>query len=167
VLDRTLVNLADLVEEEVDGLKETAKARELTLRYRKPAVVPSLYIDDGKIHQVIMNFIDNAIYYSTERTAITVRVAVEDGDVLFEVRDTGIGVPKDEQRRLFTKFFRATNARRQRPDGTGIGLYLAKKVIVAHGGSMLFESVEGQGSTFGFRLPIKKLSEMPSESVYS
>lgn len=166
VLDRTLVNLADLVEEEVDGLKETAKARELTLRYRKPSLIPSLYIDGGKIHQVIMNFIDNAIYYSTERTAITVRVAVEDGDVLFEVHDTGIGVPKIEQARLFTKFFRATNARRQRPDGTGIGLYLAKKVIVAHGGSMIFESVEGQGSTFGFRLPIKKLSEAPSESVY-
>lgn len=167
VLDRTAVNLADLVEEEVEGLKETAKARDLKLQYRKPSMIPSLYIDGGKIHQVIMNFIDNAIYYSTERTVITVRVTAEDGDVIFEVHDTGIGVPKIEQARLFTKFFRATNARRQRPDGTGIGLYLAKKVITSHGGSMLFESVEGQGSTFGFRLPIKKLSEAPSESVHT
>lgn len=163
VLDPRLTDLADLVEEEVDGLKETAKARLLKLEYRKPSLMPSLYIDDGKIHQVIMNFLDNAIYYSMEHTTITVRLAVEGSDVVFEVHDTGIGVPKKEQVRLFTKFFRATNARKQRPDGTGIGLFLAKKVILSHGGTMVFESAEGKGSTFGFRLPIKKLSEPPRE----
>lgn len=163
VLDQSLINLAELVDEEVDGLKATAEARDLKLRYRKPARFPSLYIDSGKIHQVIMNFIDNAIYYSAEDTTITIRLAVEGGEVIFTVEDTGIGVPKSEQSGLFTKFFRATNARRQRPDGTGIGLYLAKKVIDAHSGSMVFSSVEGKGSTFGFRLPIKKLSEPPSE----
>lgn len=161
MLDPTLTNLADLVDEEVDGLRATAKARSLKLQFRKPSRFPSLYVDGGKIHQVIMNFIDNAIYYSAEGTTIIVRLAVEGGSVVFEVHDTGIGVPKSEQSRLFTKFFRATNARRQRPDGTGIGLFLAKKVIVSHGGSMVFESVEGEGSTFGFRLPIKKLSEPP------
>lgn len=164
VLDKSLVNLADLVVEEVEGLKATAKARGLKLQYRKPSRIPSLYIDGGKIHQVIMNFIDNAIYYSAEDTTITIRLGVEEGDVVFTVQDTGIGVPKSEQAQLFTKFFRATNARRQRPDGTGIGLYLAKKVIDAHDGTMVFKSVEGQGSTFGFRLPIKKLSENPTET---
>ncbi len=162
VLDKNLVNLADLVGEEVDGLKATAKSRSLKLQYRKPTMIPSLYIDGGKIHQVIMNFIDNAIYYSTENTAITVKLVVEEGFLVFTVQDSGIGVPKSEQAGLFTKFFRATNARRQRPDGTGIGLYLAKKVIDAHDGTMVFSSTEGKGSTFGFRLPIKKLSEMPS-----
>lgn len=161
VLDRSLVNLADLVDEEVDGLKATASSRLLKLQYRKPSRFPSLYIDDSKIQQVVMNFIDNAIYYSAEGTTITVRTAVEEGNAIFEVHDTGIGVPEEEQARLFTKFFRATNARKQRPDGTGIGLFLAKKVITSHGGSMIFESVEGEGSTFGFRLPIKKLSEPP------
>jgi signal transduction histidine kinase len=74
--------------------------------------------------------------------------------VVFKVIDTGIGVPKAEQARLFQKFFRAENARRARPDGTGVGLFLAKKVIDDHGGSIIFESKEGKGSTFGFRLPI-------------
>jgi len=55
---------------------------------------------------------------------------------------------------LFGKFFRATNARKQRPDGTGVGLYLAKKIITAHRGTILFQSTEGKGSTFGFRLPL-------------
>ena len=165
VLDQSLTNLADIVEQEVSGLKATAKARTLKLNYRKPERIPDLYIDAGKIHQVIMNFIDNAIFYSMEDTSITVKVALEGSYVLFTVQDTGIGVPKAEQSQLFTKFFRATNARRQRPDGTDIGLYLAKKVVDAHSGTMVFESKEGKGSTFGFRLPIKKLSENPVEAL--
>jgi signal transduction histidine kinase len=165
VIEQTLVDMAELVEQEVTGLETTAEAHSLKLRYRKPSVFPSLYVDEGKIRQVVMNFIDNAIYYSKEHTTITVRLAIEDGDAVLTVHDTGIGVPKDEQARLFTKFFRAENARRQRPDGTGIGLFLAKMVITAHGGKIVFESVEGEGSTFGFRLPIKKLSEAPKEDA--
>ncbi|HAC56318.1 TPA: hypothetical protein DCF80_02350 [Candidatus Saccharibacteria bacterium] len=79
----------------------------------------------------------------------------QSGDLVFKVNDQGIGVPKDSRSKLFTKFFRAENARQQRPDGTGIGLYMAKKVVLAHGGSVLFESEEGLGSSFGFRLPLK------------
>jgi signal transduction histidine kinase len=161
VIEKTQINLAEIVEQEVDSLATTAEAHSLKLRYRKPSVFPLLYIDEGKIRQVVMNFIDNAIYYSKENTAITIRLAVEDGDAVLRIIDTGIGVPESEKARLFTKFFRAGNARRQRPDGTGIGLFLAKKVVTAHGGSMVFESVEGEGSTFGFRLPIKNLSEAP------
>ncbi|RYF28625.1 MAG: ATP-binding protein [Chloroflexi bacterium] len=74
------------------------------------------------------------------------------------VSDEGIGVPADEQHKLFSKFYRASNARRQRPDGTGVGLFLAKRVISSHGGKMLFESKESEGSTFGFTLPLPKAS---------
>ena len=74
--------------------------------------------------------------------------------VEFIVKDSGIGVPKKEQEGLFSKFYRASNARRQRPDGTGVGLFLARKVVLEHGGDVIFESEEGRGSTFGFWLPI-------------
>lgn len=158
MLESKPIDLSKVVSQEVDSLQTTANARGLKLQYRAPSVFPILYIDEGKIRQVIMNFIDNAIYYSSEETAIKIELVVEEADVVFKVKDTGIGVPKREQAHLFTKFFRATNARKQRPDGTGVGLFLAKKVIVAHGGSIVFESTEGEGSTFGFRLPIKKLS---------
>ncbi|MDR1970258.1 MAG: HAMP domain-containing histidine kinase, partial [Candidatus Nomurabacteria bacterium] len=77
------------------------------------------------------------------------------GQIVFTVKDQGIGVPRGEQHRLFTKFYRASNARKARPDGSGIGLYVARKVITAHGGSLIFESKENVGSTFGFRLPLK------------
>ena len=162
VIDAAEVSLADLVSEEVSALKATAETRSLKLKFRKPSHFPVLYLDEGKLRQVVMNFIDNAIFYSVDHSVITITLKIEDGDAVLEINDTGIGVPVEEQEHLFTKFFRAENARRQRPDGTGIGLFLAKKVITAHGGSMVFASVEGQGSTFGFRLPIKKLSQLPA-----
>ena len=165
MLDARATDLAKVVGQEVDALQAVAASRNLKLHYRAPARLPQLYIDEGKIRQVIMNFIDNAIYYSREHTTITIRLARDDGDMLLEVHDTGIGVPIAEQAHLFTKFFRATNARKQRPDGTGVGLFLAKKVITSHGGHMVFSSVEGEGSVFGFRLPIKKLLEAPARSA--
>ncbi len=158
MLEERTVDLSKIVAQEVDSLGSTVKAHALKLKYRPPSNFPLLTIDEAKIRQVIMNFIDNAIYYSHEGTTIEVELAIEDGQAALRVKDTGIGVPKSEQEHLFSKFFRATNARKQRPDGTGVGLFLAKKVIDAHGGTILFESTEGQGSTFGFRLPVKKLS---------
>lgn len=165
MLEQRQIDMSKIIGEEVDSLQTTAKAHGLALEFRSPSYFPLLYIDESKIRQVLMNFIDNAIYYSEEGTTITVKLAIEDGYVTLQVHDTGIGVPKGEQAHLFTKFFRATNARKQRPDGTGVGLFLAKKVVIAHGGTMLFESVEGEGSTFGFRLPIKKLSAAPAENA--
>ena len=129
----------------------------MKLKFTHSGDMPVLNIDENKIQQVVMNYIDNAIFYSHEQTTILVSLR-RDGDMAeLRVHDTGIGVPKHEQAQLFTKFYRASNARKQRPDGTGVGLYLAKKVVTAHGGEVLFESQEGKGSTFGFRLPISKL----------
>lgn len=164
MIDQHATDLTKLIKQEVDSLQSTANAHNLKLVFRVPAYFPVLYVDEGKIRQVIMNFIDNAIYYSKEGTIITVELATIDGSAVLKVKDTGIGVPKAEQAHLFTKFFRATNARRQRPDGTGVGLFLAKKVIIAHGGSIVFESIEGEGSTFGFRLPVKRLSVPASDT---
>jgi len=112
-------------------------------------------IDESKIRQVIMNFADNALYYSHEDSDININLSVMGDNVVFIVKDTGIGVPSNEQEQLFSKFYRASNARKQRPDGTGVGLYLSKTVIDAHGGKIIFDSIEGKGSTFGFSLPIK------------
>ena len=165
MLDRRAIDLAKVVGQEVDALRTTAGSRELTLQYHPPSRLPILYLDEGKLRQVVMNFIDNAIYYSREHSTIKIRLAVEAGDVVFEVHDKGIGVPKAEQAHLFTKFFRAANARKQRPDGTGVGIYLAKRVISDHGGSMIFSSSEGEGSVFGFRLPVKRLSTAPADDA--
>ncbi len=147
-------DLSKLVADEVEQLKPTAAARHMTLEYHRPDTFPSCDLDQNKIRQVIMNFIDNSIFYSHEGSTIKVELLQAPGEAILQVKDTGIGIPKDEQHRLFTKFYRASNAKRVRPDGTGIGIFMAKKVVVAHGGSIIFESVESKGSTFGFRLPL-------------
>jgi len=154
VIDRHPVDLSKVVEQEVDSLQSNAAVRNLKFKYHRPKDFPILEIDEGKIRQVIMNFADNAIYYSHDDTIIYINLLAENDEILFTVKDTGIGVPVDEQDQLFGKFYRASNARKQRPDGTGVGLFLAKKVIDAHGGKIIFESTEGKGSVFGFSLPI-------------
>jgi signal transduction histidine kinase len=151
VIESIPVDLSEVVQGEIDQLRETAKARGLTLVYDRPENFPKLMLDETKIHQVVMNFIDNAIYYTPSEGAITINLIETKTAIEYRVIDNGIGVPRADQHRLFTKFYRAGNARRARPDGTGLGLFMAKKVIAAQGGAVIFESEEGKGSTFGFR----------------
>ena len=154
LIDRHEVDLTRIVKQEVRALETSADARNLKLKLHVPSKPLLMHLDEGKIRQVIMNFIDNALYYSRPNTMISITLTQLPNDVKLEVQDRGIGVPLKEQHNLFTKFFRAENAKTQRPDGTGVGLYLAKKVIDGHQGKLIFSSVEGQGSIFGFKLPL-------------
>jgi signal transduction histidine kinase len=158
IIEPSAVNLAEIIEGEVKQLIETAASRNLKLTYHKPKTFPTLLFDETKIRQVIMNFIDNAIHYTPGGGHIDVYLGETPRTVELTVVDDGIGVSRHEQVHLFTKFFRASNARQARPDGTGLGLYMAKKVIIAHGGSTLFKSQPSKGSTFGFTFPKSKLA---------
>jgi len=157
VIESTPTQLADVVEGELAQLTETAKARNLHLVYNKPANFPVLNLDETKIRQVIMNFVDNAIYYTPNGGTVTIELKDIETSVELTVTDTGIGVPKAAQPHLFSKFYRADNAQKARPDGTGLGLFMARKVVAAQGGSIVFKSIEGKGSTFGFSFPKAKL----------
>ena len=154
VIETKEVDLPQVVGEEITQLREMAASRDITLQYEAPGVFPRVKLDDNKIRQVMMNIVDNAIYYTPSGGTVTIQLYVDAKDVVFKVVDTGIGVPKREQHKLFTKFFRAGNARKARPDGTGLGLFMAQKIIAEQGGSIIFESTEGKGSTFGFRFPL-------------
>ena len=158
VIEAKPTNLADVVETELEQLKEAAASRKLSLEYEKPKEFPVLNLDETKIRQVIMNFADNAIYYTPSGGHIKVAVTDTGKSVEFTVTDDGIGVPKSEQHNLFNKFYRAGNAKKARPDGTGLGLFMAKKVVIAQGGNIIFKTAEGKGSTFGFSFEKKKLT---------
>lgn len=164
VIEPKAVNLAQIITQELEQLKPTAARRNISLEYSPPANFPILYIDEDKIRQVIMNFTDNAIFYSKPGGKVQISLISTAGDVRLTVKDSGIGVPEAERHKLFAKFYRAENARKVRPDGTGIGLFMAKKVITAQGGSIIFESREGVGSTFGFSLPVS-LTTAPKQAV--
>lgn len=157
VIENKPTQLADVIETEIAQLEEAARAKEMTLTYKKPKNFPLLNMDETKIRQVVMNYVDNALYYTPAKGHINVSLEDKGNSIEFKVVDDGLGVPKHEQHHLFTKFFRAGNARKARPDGTGLGLFMAKKVVVAQGGAIIFESEEGKGSTFGFTFPKDKL----------
>lgn len=157
IIESAPTNLAEVVATELEQLKETAVGRKLELKYDKPKDFPVLNMDETKIRQVVMNFVDNAIYYTPAGGHIEVVVADKGETIEFTVSDDGIGVPKAEQHKLFNKFYRAGNAKKARPDGTGLGLFMAKKVVIAQGGSIIFKTAEGKGSTFGFSFAKKKL----------
>lgn len=164
VIENKPTDLVKMVQAEVAQLQEVAKNHHLSLTFKQPGKLPLLNLDDTKIRQVVMNFIDNAIYYTPGGGSIEVALEATDKELRFTVTDTGLGVPKEAQHHLFSKFYRAGNARKMRPDGTGLGLFMAKKVITAQGGAIIFNSVEGKGSTFGFSFPRAKveLKSVPS-----
>ena len=148
--------LPDVVRTEIRQIQRGVENKELMLTFDPPHKFPIFSMDETKIRQVIMNFIDNAIYYTPTGGTVTVKLEEKPKSIDLTIKDTGIGVPKAERHKLFTKFYRAGNAKKARPDGTGLGLFMARKVIVAHGGSILFNSKEGSGSTFGFTIPKSK-----------
>lgn len=154
-IDKQSVDIAQILRDEVSLLKVVADQRSVEMVLKIDKKIPSLAVDSEKIRQVMLNMIDNAIYYSNPHKKVVITLKSSGKMIEFSVKDSGIGVPKSEQANLFGKFFRGTNAKKRRPDGTGVGLFLAKKVILSHDGEMIFESEEGKGSTFGFKLPVR------------
>ena len=103
---------------------------------------------------MVTNLLSNAVKFTPPGGEIEVSARREDREVVMTVRDTGIGVPQEEQPRLFTRFFRSSAAMERETQGTGLGLFIVKHVAEAHGGSVTVSSAPGSGSTFTIRLPV-------------
>ena len=129
--------------------------KKLTIDYAKPAVkLAQVKIDVEKMKLVVANLIENAIKYTTAGGKIGVTI-VQKGDVLeVAVKDSGMGIMKDQQTRIFTKYFRGANAIKMETEGTGLGLFIAKNIVETHGGKIWFASEEGKGTTFFFTVPV-------------
>jgi len=154
VFNEETVNLCDLVRTAFTNLY--TQADEKSQVYRLYAPETALMVRGGKaeLQQVIVNIIENAIKYTPNSGTIEVSLQGMDNLVRFEVVDTGYGIPLDQQEKLFQPFFRAQTDETKSIEGTGLGLYLVKKIIERNKGQMIFHSEYGQGSTFGFELPI-------------
>ena len=149
--------LDNLTEGIVKEFSQMVAKKGLYLKYLKPKKpLPKVKADSLKIRQVIQNLIDNAIHY-TKKGGATIHLKAEKNKVRFSIEDTGIGVSSQEQVILFEKFSRGKGVTRMHTEGTGLGLYLAAKLIQAHQGRIWVESEgQGQGSTFCFELPMGK-----------
>ncbi|HEY4511002.1 MAG TPA: ATP-binding protein [Candidatus Paceibacterota bacterium] len=148
-----------LIKDVVAGLMSTAKERGLTLTATCPSEPIMVYGDAAKLRQVVMNLVDNAFKY-TPAGFVSVGLTLNDEKSLarLTIHDTGLGIPPDSLWKLFDKFVRGRNAHETNRQGTGLGLYVAKEFVKAHGGKIWAESEgEGKGSTFFVELPIKNV----------
>lgn len=151
-----LGNIEPIIKSVINSYKEEIKKRKLKFKLKKTGKgLPKTMIDVEKIRLVIQNLLDNAIRYTKAGGQVIVSINCNKNEIEFSVKDTGVGITKNQQERLFTKFFRAANAIKMEAEGSGLGLFISKNIIEAHGGKIWFESKEKKGSTFYFTLPIK------------
>jgi signal transduction histidine kinase/tetratricopeptide (TPR) repeat protein len=150
---RAQVSLAKSVHKAVDTTGEQAARKKVTVEISGLEGLPPLIGDPDMIDSVMGNLIDNAVKYTNPGGLISVRGRAEGCEVVFEVSDTGIGIPEQELGLLFEEFFRASNARRVEAEGTGLGLAIVKRIVEGHGGSVSIKSAEGKGTTVTVRLP--------------
>jgi signal transduction histidine kinase len=154
-LDHDKFEVDKLITECVNVVLPQATDRGVTIKtYLDPFTAEG---DRGKIKQVILNLLTNAIKYNRENGSIQVKIYQslrhDEPFIEFAVADTGFGIPKDDQKNMFQKFFRVADTA-DKVQGTGLGLAIAKYIVEAHKGMIWLESEPGQGSTFFFTLPL-------------
>jgi NtrC-family two-component system sensor histidine kinase KinB len=152
-LRREPLQLATILREATSKLQGMARDKHVRLESDMPADLPTVAGDGGWLEQVATNLIGNAVKFTPAGGQITVSARRSAGEVVAEVRDTGIGVPADLLERIFDKYYRVPGASGEQVEGTGLGLHIAKRIVEAHGGRIWAESMLGQGSVFRFTLP--------------
>lgn len=149
-LNAEAVNIKELINEVVNELKVNIKDKKINLKFKTNQ---NLKADRKLLKQAYINLISNAIKYSKSKGIITVNVYKSDTSVVTEVKDNGIGILAEDKDKIFQKFFRTRSATEHNPDGAGLGAYLVKIIVEAHGGKIWFNSKKNKGSTFYISLP--------------
>lgn len=151
-IERQPLDLTELIERVADDVRTTSDAHALVLQTPGSALV--LHADPIRMEQVFHNLLGNAVKYSPNGGTITVTLTREAGVARVAIRDEGIGIPAAALPNLFTRFYRAPNATAQTTSSMGVGLFVVRQLVQAHGGTVMAESAEGRGSTFVVELPL-------------
>jgi len=146
--------LPDLIKELIFENKSFAEASNVKIKFEFQKKLPKILIDPFQIRQVIENLLNNAIRYIKDRGEVKILLEKKNKNFYFEIKDNGVGIPKEEQKFIFQKFFRSENILRYQTQGSGLGLYICKAIIKKMGGKIGFKSEENKGSTFWFTLPV-------------
>ncbi|MBP6866098.1 MAG: PAS domain S-box protein [Candidatus Pacebacteria bacterium] len=139
----------------IDEQKQEIKKKKIKMETDFPDERPlEIDADPKLLHMIFQNLLSNSVKYTHEKGNIKIAVLKEDDFILIKVTDNGIGIPKSQQEKIFTKLFRADNVKGEDVEGTGLGLYIIKSIIEESGGTISFESKEGEGTTFTVALPL-------------
>jgi signal transduction histidine kinase len=152
LFDRTSIDVGDVIDAEVTAHQHRVTAAGMSMTVSaKPGVVVTG--DAARLRQVVRLLIDNAILYGRPDGTITVSLDSDGDTAVIRVADTGLGIARDDLRRIFDRFYRASDARGHRSGGSGLGLAIAKSIVEAHAGTIAVESEPGAGTTFTVRIP--------------
>ena len=159
-------DLVELVSTVVGEYTALSAKKQIAFTFIRPDLpFPRLLFDSARLSLALHGVIDNAFRYTKDGGTITVRVEKEATHAVVTVEDTGIGIPRRQQERLFTKFFRAENAVRMVPDGSGLGLFIVRNIVERHGGTVGIASEENVGTRMSFTLPFDKTTIPQREEV--
>lgn len=145
--------LPDIAKKIIKEMSPQIDKNKLIMEEKYDSAIPAVNVDIKLTEAIMRNLLSNAIKYTPPKGAVTVKVELKKQDVILTVSDTGIGIPKDQQTKVFNKFFRAGNAT-EKTEGTGLGLYIVKSIISQAGGKIWFESEENKGTTFYVAIPL-------------
>ncbi len=152
-----LTDTTKLLENVLVEIRHQVKEKELTVnKVLHPSLVP-LMLDPTLVQLIMQNLITNAVKYTGKNGSVTIMMEAANNEFRLSVKDTGYGIPLDDQDKVFTKLFRAENARRMDSTGTGLGLYITKSIVNSLNGSIRFVSTEGEGTEFFIALPVGKI----------
>ncbi len=154
IVDVHPTDLKHLVEQVITELKPKTNEKKIQIVVSVKDDLPLISIDPKLITEVYVNLLTNAIKYTQAGGEVSVFISKREDSLISQISDNGMGIPAGQQKRVFTKFFRADNAVKTEGEGTGLGLYLIKSIIESSGGKIWFTSEEGQGTSFYFSLPM-------------
>lgn len=154
-------DLKEIVRNITEELHVIAQTRGVSLSVHMQESLPQVFIDPDKIRLALENLVANAIQYTFEKGTVTISVSMrgqkqKEKEIVVSIQDTGIGMSKEERKKLFARFFRTREAIAIHAEGAGLGLFIAKNIIERHGGNIQVESEKGKGSTFTFTIPLAK-----------
>ena len=152
-LTRTNFDINRTIKDTAATFEGTCSAKGITFDLTFADSIQMVYADLGKIQQVLYNLIDNAIKFSHEDSIIYIQTSIRYEKIFISVKDTGIGIPKDSQKKIFERFYKTDLSRGKDKKGTGLGLAIVKEIVQAHGENIDVVSTEGVGTEFIFSLP--------------
>lgn len=147
-------SLRNVIEDLISKFSPFARASNVEIKFQSEKDLPEVFVDPRQVEIVIETLLDNAIRYIRRRGKVEIYLGKKEENIFFKIKDAGIGIPEEDQKYIFQKFFRSKTAKRG-VIGSGLGLFISKSIINRMGGKIWFESEEGKGSTFYFTLPLK------------